>query len=99
VRANGLLITQNRHLLEVGRRRFGSYPSWAGQTLRRQEQFRSALGSRDLIGQAKGILMERFDIDAIAAFELLRRLSQESNVKLVDVAEKLVKVDHPVEES
>ncbi len=77
---------------------FAAHTTVAWNVMRRQEQFRSALGSRDLIGQAKGILMERFDIDAIAAFELLRRLSQESNVKLVDVAEKLVKVDHPVEE-
>jgi hypothetical protein len=32
--------------------------------MRRDQQFRSALVSRDIIGQAKGMLMERFDIDA-----------------------------------
>lgn len=58
--------------------------------LRRQQQFRNALASRDLIGQAKGILMERFAIDAVRAFELLRRLSQESNTKLVDIAHRVI---------
>ena len=63
--------------------------------LRRQEQFRSVLASRDIIGQAKGILMGRFDINAVAAFDLLRKISQESNTKIVDVARRLVSLDHP----
>ncbi|MEE4023875.1 GAF and ANTAR domain-containing protein [Gordonia sp. PKS22-38] len=62
---------------------------------RRGEQFRSALASRDIIGQAKGIIMERFDTDALAAFELLRQLSQETNTPLSELAEKLVMKDHP----
>lgn len=61
----------------------------------REKQFRSALASRDIIGQAKGMLMERFNINAVAAFELLKRLSQESNVKLADIATKIVELDHP----
>ena len=69
---------------------FAAHTSVAWNTMRRTEQFRSALASRDVIGQAKGILMERFAIDAFAAFDLLRRLSQESNVKLIDIAEKVV---------
>jgi len=52
------------------------------RALRLQE----ALESRDLIGQAKGILMERQNIDADHAFDILRRASQRSNVKLRDVA-------------
>ncbi|MGC4933176.1 GAF and ANTAR domain-containing protein [Gordonia sp. DT30] len=58
--------------------------------VREKEQLRNALSSRDLIGQAKGMLMERYHIDADAAFLLLARLSQESNTKLVEVALKLV---------
>jgi hypothetical protein len=53
-------------------------------------QFRSALASRDIIGQAKGMIMERFDVDAVRAFELLKRLSQENNEKLAWIAEELV---------
>ncbi|MFD0837652.1 GAF and ANTAR domain-containing protein [Williamsia serinedens] len=62
---------------------------------RRDQQFRSALASRDIIGQAKGMLMERFDIDAVSAFELLKRLSQDTNAALRDVATQLVDADHP----
>lgn len=49
-------------------------------------QLRRALDSRDVIGQAKGILMNRRGIDADAAFDLLRRTSQDLNVKLADLA-------------
>jgi putative methionine-R-sulfoxide reductase with GAF domain len=62
----------------------------AWNMVRREGQFRSALASRDVIGQAKGILMERFDIDAHRAFELLKKLSQDSNTHLADLAEQLV---------
>jgi AmiR/NasT family two-component response regulator len=58
--------------------------------LRRQEQFRSALASRDVIGQAKGMIMERYRLDAVHAFELLKQLSQRSNIKLVEVAQGII---------
>jgi hypothetical protein len=45
-----------------------------------------ALLSRDVIGQAKGILMERLKITPEDAFDLLRRSSQHLNIKLRDVA-------------
>ena len=48
-----------------------------------------ALLSRDVIGQAKGILMERLEITPEDAFDLLRRSSQNLNVKLRDVARRL----------
>lgn len=50
---------------------------------------RIALDSRDVIGQAKGILMERYKIDADRAFSLLLRRSQETNVKLAQIARHL----------
>jgi len=53
------------------------------------EDLRHALVNRDLIGQAKGILMERFKIDADQAFALLTRVSQDRNVKLHRLAEEL----------
>jgi AmiR/NasT family two-component response regulator len=48
-----------------------------------------ALLSRDVIGQAKGILMERLKITPEDAFDLLRRSSQHLNLKLRDVARGL----------
>jgi hypothetical protein len=53
-------------------------------------QLREALLSRDIIGQAKGILMERRGCTADEAFDLLRRASQELNMKLSAVAEAVV---------
>ncbi|WP_312870547.1 GAF and ANTAR domain-containing protein [Gordonia asplenii] len=64
-------------------------------TARRGEHFRSALASRDIIGQAKGMIMERFGVDAVAAFTMLRQLSQESNIALAEVAAQMVNIEHP----
>ncbi|MFV8316182.1 GAF and ANTAR domain-containing protein [Mycobacterium sp. 23] len=54
------------------------------------ENLQSAVASRDRIGQAKGIIMERFDVDDVRAFDMLRRLSQESNTSLVDIAQRVI---------
>jgi transcriptional regulator with GAF, ATPase, and Fis domain len=51
---------------------------------------RQALTTRDVIGQAKGIVMATRHVDADAAFELLVRTSQEQNVKLRVIAEHVV---------
>lgn len=53
-------------------------------------QLQAALVSRDLIGQAKGILMHRDNLTGLQAFEALTRASQSSEVKLVDVARWVV---------
>jgi GAF domain-containing protein len=52
-------------------------------------QLNQALGTRDLIGQAKGILMERFKISPQQAFHILTRASSDTNIKLRDVADHL----------
>lgn len=69
---------------------FATHIALAWKIFRRSDQFRSALATRDMIGQAKGIIMERFKVDAVRAFELLRQLSQESNTKLADIAQHIV---------
>ena len=51
---------------------------------------RTAMRNRAVIEQAKGILMERHSIDEMVAFELLRRQSQEQNLKLRVLASQLV---------
>ncbi|OBA57573.1 response regulator receiver protein [Mycobacterium sp. 1100029.7] len=55
-----------------------------------EQQFESALESRDLIGQAKGLLMHRNNIAALHAFRMLVEASQETNMKLIDVARWLI---------
>ena len=55
-----------------------------------QEQFKDALASRDLIGQAKGILMNHYRIDADRAFEMLKDLSQNGNTPLRIIAQTII---------
>ena len=69
---------------------FAAHSSVAWNAARREDQFKRALASRDIIGQAKGMIMERYGVDAVRAFEVLRKLSQDSNVPLVQVASELV---------
>lgn len=67
-----------------------------GAAARRQEDqthtanLQKALISREVIGQAQGILMERERVGADQAFDILRRASQHLNEKLRDVAQALV---------
>lgn len=56
----------------------------------RTEHLTDALRTRELIGQAQGILMERERITSDQAFDVLRRASQHMNVKLREIAETLV---------
>ncbi|BBE24654.1 hypothetical protein MN0502_35370 (plasmid) [Arthrobacter sp. MN05-02] len=53
------------------------------------KQLNDALTNRDLIGQAKGILMERHKISAHQAFTLLTTVSANTNIKLTQIAEHL----------
>lgn len=52
-------------------------------------QLREALDSRDVIGQAKGIIMEREHCGPEQAFQILRSVSQRRNIKLRDVAKQV----------
>lgn len=50
----------------------------------------NALAARTVIGQAMGIVMERYDLDPAAAFRLLARLSSTTNTKLRDLSAEIV---------
>src|SRR5690606_26039965 len=54
------------------------------------DQLQTALGSRIVIEQAKGMLAERLRIDPAAAFEVMRSHARNSNARLRDVAQALV---------
>jgi GAF domain-containing protein len=56
----------------------------------RVEQLTEAVPRRTMIGQAQGILMERFGIDADRAFQVMVLVSQQRNVKLHEVAAEVV---------
>ncbi|HET6626686.1 MAG TPA: GAF and ANTAR domain-containing protein [Nocardioidaceae bacterium] len=55
------------------------------------EHLERAISNRTVIGQAEGILMERFNLTAEQAFGVLRRMSSQRNVKLSMIAEELVR--------
>lgn len=55
-----------------------------------EANFHTAVSSRDVIGQAKGILMQRDRLTGLQAFAVLTRASQATNVKLANVARWLV---------
>ncbi|MET8996251.1 GAF and ANTAR domain-containing protein [Amycolatopsis sp. NPDC004169] len=59
-----------------------------------EAQLTAAIETRDVIGMAKGILMQRHDIDAVGAFRLLVESSQSTNMKLHQVAAWLVENRH-----
>jgi len=58
------------------------------------EQLRSALVTRAVIGQAQGILMHRYGVPADVAFEVLKRGSQDVNVKLRQLSLELVEAQN-----
>ncbi len=63
------------------------------EALRLSEQLQSALNSRVVIEQAKGMLSERLTVPMDVAFQLLRRFSQNENIRLAVVAEALLEGD------
>ncbi len=52
---------------------------------------KEALASRDVIGQAKGVIMERHGVSAQAAFNVLRAMSQRKNRRIRDIAQEIVR--------
>jgi GAF domain-containing protein len=66
------------------------HASVALASARHEETMAQAIDARKLVGQAMGILMERFDIDGDRAFAVLKRYSQDTNTKLRDVAQQLI---------
>lgn len=76
--------------LELYAELFATYASLALGRARREDQLNQALVSRRLIGQATGIVMERYSVDETQAFRYLTRISNDTNVKLRDLAADLV---------
>ena len=53
-------------------------------------QLEEGIKTRQMIGQAVGILMTTHHVDPDAAFDILKRISQSANIKLRDIAQDLV---------
>jgi hypothetical protein len=76
--------------LEVLRQLFLHHSTVALAYARQVTQLQEAVRTRQLIGQAVGVTMERFGLDDARAFAFLTRLSQDSNIKLRVIAERLL---------
>jgi GAF domain-containing protein len=75
--------------LEVARV-VAAHASVALARVRAEQDLWKAVDSRHLIGQAQGVLIERFALSPERAFSVLRRYSQQHNIKLYDVAMTLI---------
>jgi hypothetical protein len=69
---------------------FAHQSAMALEYARHIDNLEQAIESRQLIGQAVGIVMERYGLNEARAFAVLTRLSQERNVKLRLIAEELL---------
>lgn len=54
------------------------------------EQLQTALTSRVMLEQAKGILAQQGDLDMVGAFQVLRRYARDHNLRLTDVARAVI---------
>jgi len=69
---------------------FATHAAIALGKARERQNLNEALLSRGVIGQAVGIVMERYQMNEDRAFAFLLRASSHSNVKLRDVAHAIV---------
>jgi GAF domain-containing protein len=81
-------LDESRHIVEL----FASQAAIAMNFVRATQTLQDALISRKTIGQAIGIVMERYGLNEDRAFDFLVRTSQDGNVKLRTVAQNIVDV-------
>lgn len=76
--------------LEILGQLFAHHSAVALAYARQVSQLQEAIQTRQLIGQAVGVAMERFDLDDARAFAFLTRLSQDNNIKVRVIAERML---------
>jgi GAF domain-containing protein len=86
-RARSAFTDESEHVALL----LASHAAIAAADAQHLENVTSALMNRDIIGQAKGILMERFKITSDQAFAVLAKVSQDTNRKVSAVAEDLAR--------
>ena len=69
---------------------FAGHAALALGKARLEENLLAGMGSRQRIGVAMGIVMQRYGLDESRAFQYLARVSQTSNTKLRDIADEIV---------
>jgi GAF domain-containing protein len=69
---------------------FARHAAIALDNATKEQTLAEAIDARKIIGQAQGIIMERYHVNEDTAFDTLRRFSQDNNLKLRLVAEHIV---------
>ena len=82
----GAFSAHDERIIEL----FATLAALALAEAQRLDSLKTALNHRDVIGQAKGMLVERYKINPDAAFSTLTRISQDRNLKLHEVARQFV---------
>lgn len=85
-RTAGALTEESEHVALM----FAAHAAVAFAAAQQRETASRSVATRQVIGRAEGILMERHRVTAEQAFSMFVRVSQHRNVKLRDVAERLV---------
>jgi GAF domain-containing protein len=85
-RTAGALDEESEHIALM----FAAHAAVAYASAQQQETQVRTIATRQLIGRAEGILMERHKVTSEQAFAMLVRVSQHRNVKLREIAERLV---------
>lgn len=75
---------------------FARQAALAWDAVHKRTNLQLAVATHEIVGQAQGVLMERFEIDADRAFDYLRRQSEHRNIKLRKVAEWVLANRHEV---
>lgn len=81
----GAFTDEHAHLAEL----LAAHITVALAVAKREEGLTTALETRSVIGQAQGIVMQTFSVDAATAFDFLKRISQHENVRLNALAEAI----------
>lgn len=86
---SGFIPGRINHIMDLAKARFTET-----QAIKKElEKTRSSLAERKIIEKAKGILMRRRTIDEEAAFQMMRKMAMDKNLKLAEVAKNIINVD------
>jgi response regulator NasT len=86
---DGFVPERVRHIMDLAKARFHEVHAIKTEL----EKTRASLAERKIIEKAKGILMRRRTIDEEAAFQMMRKMAMDKNLKLADIANNIINAD------
>ena len=70
--------------------RFSTHVALAVETLWYQQRLQASIEVHRVVSSSLGVLMERYGIDSVEAYDVLSRVSLEHKVKLRDIAVRVI---------